>query len=536
MGDPGPDVFQKLRQTWRERWTGIAVCWLVSLAGWTALALIPDRFQAEARIYVDTDTLLAPLLHGIAVRPNIEQQVQIMQRTLLSRPNLHEVVRMTDLDLLADDEVRRETIVERLHRNTTMRPDTARNLFRLTFDDPDPALAQRVVQALLTIFVESQLGSKRRDMLQAQGFIDQQIREYEASLQAAERRLAEFRQRNMDVLDGGGTFGQRIAAANGERMRVTIELSEARIRRDTLRGQLDRTPELLELRAPATAPGETDGDHARRQLQEARRQESALLQRFTDIHPDVVAMRRSVAALEALGTRAHVDGDPRAAISQVPNVVYEQLRLRLADEEARAAGLQRRLDQGDAEIERLRGAAQRALDIEAQFANLNRDYAVLKGNHEQLLARREQARLARAADERTDPVQFRVVDPPRLPVQPASPHRPMLATAILVAGLGAGIAAALACARAAHGFASVQALRSVFANRVLGPVPQIDTSSSRRRRRLSAAAFAACAAGLLAAYGAMLAIGPTLQLPLGALGLDPDLASTLMVPRHASMR
>jgi polysaccharide chain length determinant protein (PEP-CTERM system associated) len=528
MEDRRADPLRRAREAWRQRWTGLAAAWLICLGGWLALALIPDRFQAEARIYVDTDTLLAPLLHGIAVRPNIEQQVQIMQRTLLSRPNLHEVVRMTDLDLLADDDARREAIVEKLHRATTMRPDSARNLFRLTFDDSDPARAQRVVQALLTIFVESQLGSKRRDMLQAQGFIDQQIREYEASLQAAERRLADFRQRNMDVLEGGGTFGQRIANASAERDRVAIDLAEAAIRGDTLRAQLAATPELRDLRTS----GEGDGAQARRRLVEARRQESGLLQRFTEIHPDVVAARRVVAALEAQAASPGHDGDGGGddgdrdggqgpAISQVPNAVHEQLRLRLADEEARASGLRRRLDQSDAEIARLRGVAQRALDIEAQFANLNRDYAVLKGNHEQLLARREQARLAKAAEERTDPVQFRVVDPPRLPARPAAPNRPLLSTAVLAAGLAAGVAAALSRGRMAAGFDDARALRAAFAKPVLGAIARIDTARLRRRRRLAGAAFALCGMALLAAYGGMLAAAPTLPLPFAALGVDP---------------
>jgi polysaccharide chain length determinant protein (PEP-CTERM system associated) len=506
---------------WRRRWTGMAVAWLVCVVGWTVVAVLPNRYQAEARIYVDTDTLLAPLLHGIAVRANVDQQVQIMQRTLLSRPNLQQVVRMTDLDLRAQDTAQREAIVDRLQQSTTMRADSARNLFRLTYDDPDPRVAQRVVQSLLTIFVESQLGSKRRDMVQAQGFLDQQIKEYEAALQASEQRLAEFRQRNMDVVEGGGTFSQRIATANAERAKVAMDLSETRIRHDNLRVQLDATPEMRDLRGTAAGPANVDALQAQRQLQEARRQIDALLLRYTEQHPDVVAARRLVATLQAQARGAGAaEGQQRTTITQVPNIVHEQLRLRLVDEEARLSTQQRRLEQADLEIEKLRGMAQRALDIEAQFANLNRDYAVLKGNHEQLLARREQARLAQAAEERTDTVQFRIVDPPRLPVDPSAPNRLLLFSGVLAAGLAIGAGASLLLSQFQDSFTGVDRLREVFALPVLGMIAARDTPFLRRRRVLGAVAFGSAALALIGLYGGLLVASPRLPLSLEALQFD----------------
>lgn len=520
MGDLRAIVLSYLDGLWRRRWAGMAIAWLVCLCGWSVVAFLPNRYQAEARIYVDTDTLLAPLLHGIAVRPNVDQQVLIMQRTLLSRPNLQQVVRMTDLDLQAQTQMQRELLVDRLQQSTTMRPDAARNLFRLTYDDPDPRVAQRVVQALLTIFVESQLGSKRRDMVQAQGFIDQQIKEYESALQASEQRLAEFRQRNMDVVEGGGTFSQRISTATADRARVSLDLSETRIRHDNLRIQLDATPEMRDLRASAPVAANPEAAQAQRQLQEARRQVDTLLMRYTEQHPDVVAARRLVASLQSQARNGGSEAGQRQTVTQVPNLIHEQLRLRLVDEEARLSALQRRLEQADAEIDKLKGMAQRALDIEAQFANLNRDYAVLKGNHEQLLARREQARLAQAAEERTDTVQFRIVDPPRLPVEPSAPNRILLLSGVLVAGLGVGAASALLLAQFADSFAGVERLRESFALPVLGVVSSLETPALRRRRTAGILAFAIVLAFLAGAYGGLVLVSPKLPIALDSLPVD----------------
>jgi polysaccharide chain length determinant protein (PEP-CTERM system associated) len=501
---------------WHRRWAGVAIAWAVCACGWAVASMMPNRFQAEARIYVDTDTLLAPLLQGLAVRPNIDQQVQIMQRTLLSRPNLEQVMRMSDLDLQVQGPAQREALLDRLQRSTTMRAESARNLFRLTHDDGDPRTAQRVVQSLLTIFVEGQLGSKRRDMVQAQGFIDHQIREYETSLQAAEQRLAEFRQRHMDVVDGGLSFGQRIAAASGDRTRISLDLSEARTRRDNLRAQLEATPETRELRGAAVGVGAEAGA-AQRQLQEARRNLDALLQRYTDRHPDVVAARRALAALQ---DRPVAAANQRQAMVQVVNPVHEQLRLRLADEDTRLSALEGRLEQADAEIDRLRGMAQRALDIEAQFANLNRDYAVIKTSHEQLLARREQARLAQAAEERTDTVQFRIVDPPRLPVEPSAPNRAALFLGVLVGGLAAGAGFTLLLAQFDDSFASTARLREAFELPVLGSVSALRSPAMTRRRIAGAVAFAGAILLLAGTCAGLVAVAHRLPLSIDRLPLD----------------
>jgi hypothetical protein len=42
-----------------------------------------------------------PLLSGLAVRPNVEQQIKMMTRQMVSRPTLEKVARMTDLDVKA---------------------------------------------------------------------------------------------------------------------------------------------------------------------------------------------------------------------------------------------------------------------------------------------------------------------------------------------------------------------------------------------------------------------------------------------------
>ena len=104
------------RGMWRFRWPGVLVAWLVALVGVAAVFRIPDQYEASARIYVDTQSILKPLMAGLTVQPNISQQINMLSRTLLSRPNLERLVRMADLDLGAKSPKDQEALIAQLGR------------------------------------------------------------------------------------------------------------------------------------------------------------------------------------------------------------------------------------------------------------------------------------------------------------------------------------------------------------------------------------------------------------------------------------
>ena len=110
-----------LTSIWRRRWYALAISWLVCGAGWTMVAGLPDKYESEARVYVDMDTMLGPLMKGIAVQVNMFQQIDIMQRTLLSRPNLEKVILMTDLDLKIKSDGQKEALINKLANSISIR-------------------------------------------------------------------------------------------------------------------------------------------------------------------------------------------------------------------------------------------------------------------------------------------------------------------------------------------------------------------------------------------------------------------------------
>lgn len=505
MNESRIDIITYVAQVWRRRWYAMNVATAFCLLGWTVIALLPDKYQASTRIYVDTQSLLSPLMKGIAVEFDLDQQVAIMQRTLLSRPNLESVMRVTDLDLTADTPARREDMLNRLRDNTKVTSDS-KNLFDVTFANEDADLAKRVVQSLLTIFVESNLGANRRDMEQAKSFIDEQIKIYESKLKSAEDKLAVFKRKNIEYLPEGGNFSATVANGHQALVQLREELADAQTKLAALKQQMSTVPEYL---AVETAPrviiaGQSrslSGDIDTRITEMERRLDELRLV-YTERHPDVISTRRTLAQLKDERTRAPDRSASHGAISErVPNPLYEQLKLRVVEAQTEVEMLtRRRLNQEKAVVE-LDEKAKMAPEAEAAFVALNRDYTVIKSNYEKLLERREAARLSQEMDSRADKViQFRVVEPPVVPLKPSAPNKVLFASLVLIAGLGAGALAAIVLVYHAEAFGSPRHLREAFDLPVLGSVTVSLTGATRQQERASALMFGIALVGLVAAF------------------------------------
>ena len=190
-GDEMDELWGQIATTVRGMWVyrrlAMALAWLVAVVGVAVVLMMPDHYQAAARVYVDTQSILRPLMVGIAVQPNIEQQVGMLSRTLLSRPTIERLIRTADLDLGAQSKAANEAMVDKVTQSISIKTTGRDNLYTLSYTDQNPVVAQRVVQTLLTIFVESSLGATRQDSDSARRFLDNQIKSY---VQAAQYRAA----------------------------------------------------------------------------------------------------------------------------------------------------------------------------------------------------------------------------------------------------------------------------------------------------------------------------------------------------------
>src|SRR6201997_4485911 len=182
-----PQAVPYLHAVWRHKWLGVATAWLVCTAGWIGVALVPTKYESSARVYLNADPLLTPLLKGLAADTDPTRQLDFMQRTLLSRPNLEQLVRLTDLDIGISTPEEKEALFKRLASDISVAPITL-NLLTLSYLDRDPQVAKNVVQALLTIFAEKIAGSSRAEMDSAQRFLESEIAAYRDQLRGPRKR------------------------------------------------------------------------------------------------------------------------------------------------------------------------------------------------------------------------------------------------------------------------------------------------------------------------------------------------------------
>jgi polysaccharide chain length determinant protein (PEP-CTERM system associated) len=492
-----------LKAIGKYRWYAVAITWLVAIVGWTVVSKLPNDYQASARVYVDTQSILKPLMASMTTLPNTEQQVMFMRRTLISRPNVERVLRMVDLDIKAKNPREHEKLVDELMGQIKIGGTERDDIYTLSYSNPDPKLGKDVVQSLLTIFVEGSFGGKKQESEKAIQFIDDQIKMYEEKLAIGENTLKDFKIRHMGLLPRqGGDYASSYVDLSEKISQARLELLEAEQARNAIKRQIagDDMAPVTDTTERAIVNPELDGRIAtlEKNLDQLRMQ-------YTEEHPDIVAAKRLIAQLEERKKQEDKkirSVDPGANYSPM----LQQMTVQLSVEEARIASLQARVGEYTSRLVQMRTLSTQAPEMEAQLAQLNRDYAVNKENYEKLVQRRESAKLSGDLSTATDMLTFRVVDPPAVPSTPAGPNRPRLYSLVFLGSLVAGLGTALLLSQIRPTFLSQANLREATGLPILGSIGMNWTDQQKVRRRRRLYAFAAAVASLFTAYGGVLAL------------------------------
>ena len=508
---------------WRYRWLGVAVAWLVTLIGVAGVYQVRDRYQASARFYVDTQSVLKPLMAGLAVQPNVAEQVAILGRTVISRPNIEKLARMSGFDLGGLNPNQSQAVLDGLLRDLKFIPAGRDNLFILTFTDTDPERAKRTISSLLSIFVESGVGSRQKQSDSAKAFIEEQIGAYRTKLEEAESRLKEFRLRNINTrMAEGADFATRLSELSRQLEDARLQLREAEQSRDSARAQLDaeknpqsRTDKLPDLipaaPAPAIATPELDA-----RIDAQRRNLDALLGRYTDQHPDVVSTKRIIRDLEDQRTREvterrkNLPAPVVATTRPDASLAVQELHRVYASAEVNVAALKARVAEYSSRYAQARAVLHTAPQTEAEAAQLNRDYAIHKKNYEDLVSRRESAAMTGELDMASGVADFRLIDPPYSSPHPVFPNRQALFPLALLAGLAAGLFSAFVATVLRPVFHQVSDLQTYLQLPVLGMVSYVSNGVDKRKRRADIGQFAAMSFGLVIVFGLLVAMGPLL--------------------------
>lgn len=490
------EVETHVRMVWRHRWIALTVTTIIWVAGAVYIFSLPDTFRVTAKVHLDTQSMLKPLLRGLAVDAGMaERAAQMMRRTLLVRPNLEKVARETDMDLEAKTPKEMESLLDRLGKEINVaQAGRTSDIFTLSYENEDPQRAKRVVDALLNVFLEGSLGAARIDTGVTQDFLDRQIKEYEAKLEAAETRLKEFKRNNLGLLPGQADYLARRQALLDTLRDARLELREAEDRRDALKRQIEDPNDPSLWLAPDL------GDPLDERIQALEKRVDELLLRYTEQHPDVISTRALIAELEARKQKLLSVASDDAQAHNVENPVYQGLKVALSDAEGKVAALQARVEALEARERKLNELIDEGLRVEAELKRLNRDYGIDMTNYKALVQRREQAKITYEADQTGDEFQMRVIEPPRAPLLPTGPDRLRWGVLVLVVGLGTGTGFAWLISQIRPVFFDGRQLTSVTDLPLLGNVAIAWAPGQSARLQLEALIYVMAAVVLLAGY------------------------------------
>jgi polysaccharide chain length determinant protein (PEP-CTERM system associated) len=491
------EVRAALWAVWNRRWLALAVAWGVCLAGWLAIALIPNSYESKARMFVQLDDMLADQI-GIGSDAR-KQDIERMRQTLVSATNLEKIIRSTKIGETITTPGQMERAVASLAKDIKLLCDD-KNVCTISAvsgrsdlsDGENAQLAQDVALRLIDIARETNLGGSRGEMRETIEFLDQQLAQRQRQLEEAEQRRLAFEAEHPELIGGAAGISSQLATTRAELRSTESDLAAAQSALAAIDGQLAGTPRTL-VTAGAGGP--------RAALAQAEANLAALQGRgLTDTHPDVVALRRQIASL-----RTQASG-PNADAGGTPNPAWSSLQAMKVERQSNVMALNSRAAALRAEIAAI--SANQAMEpgASAEAQRISRDYEVLRKQYDELLADREELRLRGQVETERSSVKFDVVDPPSTPRVPAAPNRPLLLLAVLILGLGAGGSTAFALGKFNGTFATAGKLEQTFDLPVIGTISHTLTDAARTVARRRTKQFAAAAGGLGALFVVLLGV------------------------------
>ncbi len=447
---------------------------IVSLAVLLVGTQFPKQFSARTQIYADSQNIIRPLWQGQAATTSISDQIKNVREAITSPRLLRQAVE--DLNLVANPENALE--VENTTRSIGNRLSIRAigpGLIEISFSGNDASVVYNIVSKVTDLFIRDSAESKRRESREAYLFIDKQAKNYKDQLVAAEQSLKEFNSDNYDGTEGEART--RIIAIENEIETIEIEIEESLTRINSLERELVSETQFVENRFR--------NEELRSRLSDAQSRLDTLLLTYTEDYPDVVALKQQIVDLKAAIQNSEgsalvtVSGSNSSSENNV-NPLYEELRRLIATEKVDLNARRRRLERQNAELQEERDRLERIAERQADLAELTRDYNVTRSIYEDMLERKERARLSMTLDIEGQGVSFRIQEPASFPIQPDGFRflHFVLAGPLLGALIPLGLLVVYVYVDPRIRFAD--SLERITGVRVLGVVPHMTTPLGKR--------------------------------------------------------
>lgn len=411
-------IYVLAREAFHQRRLVVGVFATVVLLMLLIGIVAPNGFAASTTILVDEKNIIQPLMQGAAVTTEVSDRAKLAREVISGRRIMNQILELPDWkhqNLSLQDQ---ETKIDEITKRTSI-SNIGKNIIRIEYRDDDASRAYHVTEKMAELFISESLGAKAAESLAAFEFIDKQTREYHDKLMQAEESLKEFRSANIDAQPGSdGDISTRLAALQTRIEQTTQELREAEIKKTSLEKQLSGEAESASVLSRET--------QYRTRIGELQGQLETLRLSYHDTYPDIVRIRHQIADLneeiaKERQRRETAKASGRAVLDEsiINNPMYQQLKRDLSQNQVLIDTLRARITQSRTQLDQVVDRGKRVHGSEATLAELTRDYQVNREIYQDLLKRRESARVSMNLDKERQGLSFRVQEPASLPQTPS---------------------------------------------------------------------------------------------------------------------
>lgn len=494
------EILSYLKGALKYKWVVIIIAWVICLSGWLYVSAMPNKYMSQAKVHVETRTMLQPLLSGMTIESDVRGLLRVMQQLMFTKNNLEQIIKLSELGSTVKTPREQDRLIQDLKKDIHINGG-ADDMFVIQYEAKSPDQAKNVVQAVLTVFSEQAQLSTLGNVDNAQRFIDEQIQEYEMRLRNGEKARENFKRANLGLLpdQGGDQFNQiqQISAALEENklvLKETISKKEALKKQlaDALNSDNNATAELSGTLSTPDDP----------QIADLKQKKDELLIRYTESHPSVVYIDKTIRELKKhiAEKQAKLAKEGGLDPTVMTNPYLQSIQVALNQVDADIASINSRVENFQKRLQKAQDELNARLSIETEIQNLNRDYEAIRSNYNRLLASKETAAMSEKVDNQAEALKFKIADAPNTPLQPSSPKRKLLFSGVLLAGVIFGLAIALLLYLIRPTIMSTSQLRQLTGLPVLGSVSMKTNIVQSEKNKKDAIRFSFATLGLVLIY------------------------------------